>query len=339
MSDHERDRELVLAVADYLSRSGYRTATAVSLRGRSGANHRIDVLAEKTDDVTTFRLLVECKGAENPVEKDVIAGVHLAMTDLGINKAIVLSSKGWKQATETGAKRLGIELWGPVDIEGRLGRAASPGEDRRARPGQIEAFAVALGREEAEQLVRRASRGMLGIGAEEIVWFRDFWFPFYRMKIRHTREERERFRKGALRTRELWNVYDGLSGALYDQWEQEPQTRTVTTTDRLVRPRIPALQVVNDIEETARRFNESANPDTTLRLEERLMALGIDLPVSFFDLSTPVEMYIPFYVALLRGRDGEQRIVAIDASSGELSEEMGRIAMMNIDHIGDAGNR
>ena len=50
----------IAAVADYLSRHGYRTATNVSLRGRSGATYDVDVLAEKSDDVTTFRMLVDC---------------------------------------------------------------------------------------------------------------------------------------------------------------------------------------------------------------------------------------------------------------------------------------
>jgi hypothetical protein len=336
--DEQRTRQLVLAVADYLSRNGYRTATGVSMRGRSGANYVLDVMGEKTDDVTTFRLFVECKATGAPVEKEVIAGVHLAMTDLGINKSIVLSAKGWKQATQTGARRLGIELWGPADIEGRLGRSATGDETADAKPVTAEGFPINLGREEAEQLVRRAGRGVLGIGGEEVAWFREFWLPFYRMKVRHTREEQQRFRKPTLKTREFWNVYDGLSGALYDQWEQEPSA-TPMRTEVLVRPRIPGLQVVNDIEETARKFNESTNPDTTLRLEERLIALGIDLPVSFFDLSTPVELYIPFYLALLRSRDGQQRIVAVDASSREVSEDMSRIAMMNVDHIASSVKR
>src|SRR5205823_6207668 len=85
----ERERlgpQVVAAVADYLSRHGYRTATNVSLRGRSGANYEVDILAEKADDVTTFRMMIECKAWEVSVERQVLAGVHVAMTDLGINK-------------------------------------------------------------------------------------------------------------------------------------------------------------------------------------------------------------------------------------------------------------
>jgi Restriction endonuclease len=327
----DRNRQVVAAVADYLSRHGYRTATGVALRGRSGANYTVDVLAEKSDDVTTFRLMIECKALGSPVDKDVMAPVHMTMTDLGINKAILLSEKGWKQATETAAKRLGIELWGPVEIEGRLGKLDGE-EGEPAPPAGVQGFPSNLSREEAEQVVRRQSRGMLGIGTENVVWFRQYWLPFYRMKIRHTHEEKERFRKPTLRTREQWNLYEGLSGSLYDQWDEEP-TGGAVKAERLVRPRIPALHVVGDIEDTARHYNESTNPEATLRHEERLLALGVDLPVSFFDLSTPTEVYIPFFLALLRTRDGQQRIVAIDASSKDVSEEMSRIAMMHLDHI------
>ena len=333
----EPDRLLprrIAAVADYLSRHGYRTATNVSLRGRSGASYDVDLLAEKSDDVTTFRMMVECKSWDVPVEKQVLATVHMAMTDLGINKAIVISAKGWKTATDTGARRLGVELWGPADVEGRIGTIRSV-QDRAPEHGPVTGFPVAVGREEAEQVIRRQSRGVLGMGGEAVVWFRQYWLPFYRIKIRHSREDKERFRRPTLRTREFWNVYDGLSGDLYDQWEEEPGTSPVNP-DRLIRPRIPGLQVVNEIEDTARRYNEAATPDATLRYEERLTALGIDLPVSFFDLSAPSEMYIPFYLALLRGRGAEHRIIAVDATNAEVSDDISRIAMMNVDHIAES---
>jgi hypothetical protein len=319
------------AVADYLSRHGYRVATNVSMRGRSGANYDLDILAEKSDDVTTFRMLVDCGSWDVPIDKQVLAGVHMAMTDLGINKAIVVSAKGWRTATDAGAKRLGIELWGPVDVEGRIGRIGGPHEGPPQR-GPVTGFPVSVGREQAEQVVRRQSRGVLGMGGEEVAWFRQYWLPFYRLKVRHSREDKERFRRPTLRTREFWNVYEALSGSLYDQWDGEPGTAPVNP-DRLIRPRIHGLQIVNDIEEAARRYNEAPTPEATMRYEDRLKALGIDLPVSFFDLSTPSEMYIPFYVALLRGRGAEHRIVAVDATNCEFSADISRIAMMNIDHV------
>jgi hypothetical protein len=259
------------------------------------------------------------------------------MTDLGINKAIVVSAKGWKTATEAGARRLGIELWGPVDVEGRLGRLGAAREGAGGR-GAVVGLLPAMSRGDAEQVVRKQGRGPLGLSTETVVWFGQFWLPFYQLKVRHTREDKERFRKPLLRTREFWNVYDGLGGSLYDQWNQDPGSSPVTP-ERLVRPRIPGVHVVNEIEETAARYNEATNPDATIRYEERLGALGIELPVSFFDLSTPEEMYIPFYLSLLRGRDGQHRIVAIDASSSLVSEEISRIAMMNIDHILDSSGR
>ena len=321
----------VAAVADYLSRHGYRTATNVSLRGRSGASYDIDVLAEKSDEVTTYRMLVECKSWDEPVEKQVLAGVHMAMTDLGINKAIVISAKGWKTATDTGARRLGIELWGPVDVEGRIGSVRGTA-DRPPQRGPATGIPVSVSRAEAEQVVRRESRGVLGMSGEEVAWLRGYWLPFFKVKVRLSREDKERFRRPTLRTREFWNVYEGLTGSLFDQWDDEPGT-TQVQPEPLVRPRISGLQVVSEIEETARRYNGAPTPDATARYEERLTALGIELPVSFFDLSAPSEMFIPFYLAMLRGRGAEHRILAVDATNCEPSEEISRIAMMNVDHI------
>src|SRR5205814_8269311 len=129
-------------------------------------------------------------------------------------------------ATDAGARRLGIELWGPVDVEGRLGRVRGA-QDHSPERGQITGLHVAVGREEAEQVVRRQSRGVLGVGGEEIAWFGEFWWPCYRIKVRHTREDKERFRRPMLRTREFWNVYEGLTGSLYDQWDDEPGKATI----------------------------------------------------------------------------------------------------------------
>ena len=141
-------------------------------------------------------------------------------------------------------------------------------------------------------------------------------------------------RKTSLRTQEFWNVYDGLSGALYVQWDAEPDLRP-PSGGKLVPPRMPALSIVNEIEATARRYNEATNPEAVERHEEALLNAGIHLPVAFFDMSPEGEVYIPFYLALLRGKDGE-RVVAIDAHEGYVTEDMSRIAMMHLSYILDA---
>src|SRR5919109_689229 len=109
----ERERQLAGAVGDYLAARGYRVSRGVNLRGRSGARHEIDVLAERSDEVTSYRLMVQCAGAGAPIDDNVVAGAHMAMVDTGMSKAIVVSTKGWRIDVHAHAGRLGVDLWGP----------------------------------------------------------------------------------------------------------------------------------------------------------------------------------------------------------------------------------
>lgn len=104
--------------------NGYQTKRNVVLEGKSKGQHEIDVLAEKSDGVTTFRVMVECKAWNKPIEKDVISKVDYVLKDLGLNKAIIVSLKGYRIGAKKAADELGIELWGPDELERKLGKVA-----------------------------------------------------------------------------------------------------------------------------------------------------------------------------------------------------------------------
>jgi len=332
----EGERQLAAAVADHLAAHGYRVTRGVSLRGRSGARHDIDVLAERSDPVTSYRLMVQCSGARVPIDDNVVAGAHLAMVDTGMSKVIVVSLKGWRFDVEAQAGRLGVDLWGPDEIEHRLG--SLPGvQSEESGEGATVGLPVNMTQQAAAQLIRRESRGALGIGREAVLWIRPYWLPFHRIRTRHTREEKERFQRAHLRAREYWNVYDGLEGSLVAQWDGEPRL-VPTSGGTVVRPRVPDLAIVRTIEEIARSLSEAAAPEDRERLEEALRALGIPLPVTFFDLSPGGEIYMPFFLALVRSRDGD-RVVAVDAHEQDVSEAMSRIAMKHLGHIQTAGGK
>ena len=332
----ERERQLADAVADYLAAHGYRVARGVSVRGRSGARHDIDLLAERSDDVTSYRLMVQCTGGNAPIDDNVVAGAHLAMVDTGMSKVIVVSSKGWRLDVHAQAGRLGVDLWGPDEIEERLGSVPTV-ERADTTSGATVGLPVNMTPHAAGELVRRATRGTLGIGREAVQWVRPYWLPFHRIRTRHTREEKERFHRTHLRAREYFNVYDGLEGALAAQWDSEPHM-VATSGGTLVRPRVPDLAIVGSIEEIARSLSEASTPEDRERQEEALRALGIPLPVTFFDLSPEGEIYMPFFLALVRSRDGD-RVVAVDAHEQEVSEAMSRIAMKHLGHILSAGGK
>jgi hypothetical protein len=331
-TDPARAARLAQSVAEYLAQHGYRVARDVSMKGRSGANHTLDVLAEKTDEVTTYRIMVHTRGWDQPVDRDVVAGVHLMASDLGMSKAIVLGGRHWPPGAETAARRLGVELWGPVEIEGRLGRMPDPETGSALAP--IRGLRVTISQGIAGELVNRHRRGKLGVNREETAWLRPFWLPFLPVRVRHTREEKGRFTRAAPRTRVYLNVYEALGGQLYDQWDHDPDT--VQISEGRVRPKVTAFSIVAEIEETAKRLSEARTPQQYERQDAMLNAQGIPTPVSFFELTAEDELYLPFYLALMRNKTGE-RILAIDAHQGTVSEEVGVMAMKHMGHIADSG--
>ena len=330
--DAEKAANLAQAVAEYLAHHGYRVARDVSMKGRSGANHTVDVLGEKSDEVTTYRLLVHTRSWDQTVDRDVVAGVHLMASDLGMSKAIVLGARHWPAGAEAAARRLGVELWGPVEIEGRLGRVPDP--ETGSALASIRGLPVNISEQVATEMVNRHRRGKLGVNREEVAWLRPFWLPFLPVRVRHTRDEKGRFSRAAPRTRVYLNIYEALGGQLYDQWYRDPET--VQITENRVRPKVTAYSIVAEIEEIAKRLSEARTPQQYERQDIALNTQGIPTPVSFFELTAEDEIYLPFYLALVRNKTGE-RILAIDAAQGTISEEVGVMAMKHLGHIVDSG--
>jgi hypothetical protein len=330
--DPGKAANLAQSVAEYLAHHGYRVARDVSMKGRSGANHTVDVLAEKSDEVTTYRLLVHTRSWDQSVDRDVVAGVHLMASDLGMSKAIVLGARHWPQGAETAARRLGVELWGPVEIEGRLGRLPDP--ETGSALASIRGLRVNVSEQTARDMANRQRRGKLGVNREEVVWIRPYWLPFLPVRVRHTRDEGGRFSRTAPRTRIYVNIYEALGGQLYDQWDREPET--VRITENRVRPKITSYSIVAEIEETAKRLSEARTPQQYERQDLSLNTLGIPTPVSFFELTAEEEIYLPHYLALMRNKTGE-RILAINAATGAVSEEVGVMAMKHLGHVTESG--
>jgi hypothetical protein len=172
------------------------------------------------------------------------------------------------------------------------------------------------------------------VNREEVAWIRAYWLPFLPVRVRHTRDEGGRFSKSAPRTRIYVNVYEALGAQLYDQWDRDPET--VRITENRVRPKVTSYSIVAEIEETAKRLSEARTPQQYERQDLTLNTLGIPTPVSFFELTAEEELYLPFYLALMRNKTGE-RILAINAATGDISEEVGIMAMKHLGHITDSG--
>ncbi|HUK78140.1 MAG TPA: restriction endonuclease, partial [Thermoleophilia bacterium] len=173
----EKSRRLEAEVAHALAAGGYAARRNVVREGRSGARHEIDVLAEKGDGLTTFSLMVECKAWDRPVDKEVLAKAAFVGADVGADKTIVVALQGATGGAALSAAELGVELWGPEELERRLGRVALA-DLGAARAQTALGFAVAVDHARAARLAERErAKGMLGLGAEEVAWFGLLWLP------------------------------------------------------------------------------------------------------------------------------------------------------------------
>ena len=312
----DKGRRLEAEIARALAAGGYAARRNVLCEGRSGARHEIDVLAEKGDGLTTFSVMVECKAWDRPVDKEVLAKAAFVAADVGADKTIVVALQGATGGAALAAAELGVELWGPEEIERRLGRVqlAALGA---ARAQTALGFAVAVDEERAARLAeRQRGKGVLGLGAEEVVWFDLVWLPCLLLTLGCTRPE-GRLHK---RTRQVsvFNLYEALDGNLLESFAVDPAIAEVEVGPHRLPPRLKVVQGA------ARERWARAGAD-----------LGIPLPLDALTIDTTTACYLPVYAAILRQRDS-RRVVVIDGGDGSVDELLSSVLTANLGYLTEA---
>lgn len=327
----DKGHELERQIGEFFALSGYAVRRNVISEGRSGGKHELDVLAEKADGITTYRLVVECKAWDAPIEKDVVAKLDYVIRDLGLNKGIIVALAGWRTGAERAATQLGIDLWGPAELEARLGQVALAG--LQAGPVALRAvgFPVVVSEEEAHRAITAQSRGRLGLGKEEVMGTKLVWVPFFLFQIACSRPDKQLFRKAALKTRTIWNAYEALQGSLHASWEAAPPLDEVAMTVAL-RPRVKPTTITGQLQKTLAKWTEVVRPATQERYATMLAALGIPLPTSSISIDSQRELYIPFHLGRLRSR-GAERLVAVDAVTGRVDEGLGKVLTAHLSYV------
>src|SRR2546429_4368897 len=130
----DKGHDLEAEIEKFFAANGYETARNLMLEGRSGGRHEIDVFAKKSDGITEFSTMIECKAWNHPIEKDIVSKVSYVVRDLGLNKGIIVSLEGWRIGAEKAAQELGIDLWDGHDLEKRLGRVLALRTARHGPP-------------------------------------------------------------------------------------------------------------------------------------------------------------------------------------------------------------
>jgi hypothetical protein len=327
----EIGRRLEQQIAAFFRVHGYEASCNQVLEGRSGGRHEIDVLAEKTDSLTTYRVAIECKAWQQPIEKDVISKLHYVRGDLGLHKGIVVSLSGWRSGAQTAADELGIELWGPAELRRHLGDPAVSSMEvplPEVTAMLTAGYPFAITAEHAERQVRTAGRGWLQLRTvEKLRWFSPVWFPAYAIRLTVAQEVVRRLHT-RLRSATLDNLYDAVSGVLLGgvpgRWEAVRIDPTQAVGPALRETKVHAL-----LRKAVQDYRRVSAPAAVDRHETKLDELGIPWPVSSMSIDDTALVHLPLYVGILETGDG-QRAVAIDGRTGQVADTLSHVLTANL---------
>jgi len=331
----DRGRALEQEIAAYFAQHGYHVRTNVILTGRSGGRHEIDVLAEKSDALTTYQLAVECKAHEQPIEKDVISKLDYIMRDTGLNKGIVVSLMGCRLGAEQAARELGIDLWGPAELQQHLGPSATATLRVSAPLRLARGFPMRADPATARVLGVDQGKGLLGLRQrEEMLDFRAAWLPAYMVHVTMTvpLPKATRWSKDRVGTTDTWLFYEALTGRLAATPPAGNQLSEVDIRSGGIPPLLRDTDIASQLRDAITSYRRVSRPDAVARHAAVLQSFGFPIPIREAQVQRAELVHLPMYVALLQARNA-QRIVAIDGLTGALSEAKSRLLTAQLGHL------
>lgn len=315
-------RELEQQVAAYFRAHGYEVSCNVILEGRSGGRHEVDVLAVKSDTLTTYRLAVECKAWQQPIEKDVVAKLHYILGDLALNKGIIVSLGGCRSGAERTAADLGIEIWGTEELRRHLGESAvghvASGAGSAPNTGWGIPFQVAPAH--AEQMVHTASRGRFNLRQlEQVAWFSPVWLPAYCVTMSVSQPGTKRLR-AQVRSTQLVRLYDALGGSCLGQpnvgFEQIAIDPAIALPTQMRDSKVHA-----SIRHALDGYLKVSTPAARERHAANAAAVGLPLPCTSLSIDDTSVVWLPYYVGVL-GSGGQLRALAVNGNRGVVSDRV-----------------
>jgi len=328
-----RGQDLEQRIAAFLRAHGYEVSTNVVLEGRSGARHELDVVGDKSDGLTSFRLVVECKAWASPIDKGVVYKLASELADLGVAKGVIASLSGWTVQAAKVASQANVELWGPDELATRLGQASLS----EMQVGHTEQLAVGfpfvVHDEVGRRQVERLAKGTLGFGREEIAWFGPLWLPVWSLQLGITRIEGHLRR--VPRVTRVWNGYDALTGRSTYTSPTSPPLVSVDVSCGHVRPVLKPSKVADVITEACVRWRQVTSDAAKARHAATLSKMGVRVPVHGIAVEKTTMSYLPLWAAFLY-RGAKERIVAIDGTTGKERAGLGHALTTNAQRVREA---
>lgn len=322
----EKGYKLEEKIEKYFQLNGYRTERNVVIEGKSGAKHEIDVFAEKSDIVTTIRLMIECKAWDTPIEKNVVSKVHYVLNDINADKAIIVSLRGFRIGAKTASKKLGIELWGREELKNRLG------EIEISKLEAVEFERIALGfspsitQEQAWKVVE--SKRKKRFGAEKHAFTKMVYVPCFEIQFSYA--VREGFVRKKEVVRNFQSLCEAIEGIFLGRLTSQPNEINLTTP--IIEPKVKSSKLRKEIEKASKEYFKYVTPSAVgrcLRIIERSLGKVESADIRIDDITA---IFYPFYAGLL-DKDGAKRWVVVDALTGDVSERMNRVFNHNSTYV------
>jgi len=336
-SDPAKGRALEQQVGDALRLHGYDVTTNVRLPGTSGAWHEFDVVGEKPDGLTRYRLVVECKAWSHPIDKDVVYTFWGKLSEVGAAQAVIVAPGGWTAQAAAVARQHHIDLWGGEELYARLPAVGGVGAlPFRHSPVTAAGVPFAISSENARREVERAAHGALGLRRNTLAWFGAAWLPIWTLQLGLSR------RTGVLHqvtsVTHLWNDYEALDGTLIHESTADPNRPPVDIRERAIRPRLEQEKLSARLADAEQRWQGTRDvqrlrgSDAALRrridarnaARRTLVILGVDPPAERISVERTTLTYHPLWLGLLT-RDGRERFTAVDGVSGQVLPRVGEI--------------
>jgi len=189
---HEKGLNLEKLVTRLFQSKGYEVRHNVTLKGKSGVEHQIDVYAEFKAPLHTSKVIVECKSYDKPVEKDVVMKLIYEVQDLGVDKGILVTTSYFTADAALTAEGYNVDLWEGNKL-GELIREINVEETRV--PANVFYVKPVVPVEKARKIADKSLKGFLGrrgyIESESMLFY-----PFYELDIdAKVREEKEKIER------------------------------------------------------------------------------------------------------------------------------------------------
>ena len=103
---------------EYLKKRGYKLREDAEVKGRSGASHKIDILATKDEGIIDHRIAIGIQQAEKPLGLDKVFDFDDRAYDAGIMDKVLVAVPGLTGEAMQFAKRQGIRVFEVSELAG-----------------------------------------------------------------------------------------------------------------------------------------------------------------------------------------------------------------------------